>query len=254
VAVIALHLASRAAPLFAALGVVVQCAHAAPAPLASTQAAVQTTEENVRALRRDHPEVQVQMDTRGDRIRRLTGLTVTGPTDGTPESVAMSALKDRSISRALGLSADLRELCHPLTRSDPSQPNRAIVRVQQCAGPLRVMGAELVMNVRMGESSGVETLTSSLATPLPENRTPAVTPAAARQAAADALQKLKPPPGTPIGGELREPELIVFDPRIFGLPGLPRLCWLVGNGRVATVIDAATGEVVHQYSEIVRGQ
>lgn len=252
---IALHLASRGAPLLAALGVVVNCAHAAPASsTAANVPAVQTTEDNVRALRRDHPEVRVQMDGRGDRIRRLVGLTVAGPPDDSPESVAMTVLKDRSISRALGLSADLRELCHPVTRSDPSQPNRAIVRMQQCAGPLRVMGAELVMNVRIGASAGVDTLTSSLATPLPETRTPRIPAAVARQAAATALQTLKSPPGIEIRGELREPELIVFDPRLYGLLGLPQLCWLVSNGRVATVIDAATAAVVHQYSETVRGQ
>lgn len=233
----------------------VNCAHAAvPAITAAPVPSGQSTEDNVRELRRDHPEAQVQMDGRGDRVRRLTGLSVAVPADASPVSVAMAVLKDRSVSRALGLSADLIELCNPITRSDPSQPNRAIVRMQQCAGQLRVMGAELVFDVRIGESPGVDTLMSSLATPLPDNRTPGIPPAAARKAAASALQKLKSPLGVDISGDFREPELIVFDPRLYGLSGLPRLCWLVTNGRVATVIDAATADVVHQYSEIVRGQ
>lgn len=232
----------------------VQCAHAQTAAVQPIQIA-QTTDEKVRTLKSDYPEAQVQLDAGGERIRRLIRLDAPDISDGTAESIARSVLGKDSVASALGLSRDLRELCNVETRNDPQLANHAIVRMRQCVGKVRVLGAELVMSVRLGPSPRIDMLTSSLASGLPESQTPKITAAAARLAAEAAVKKLQPNVAV---AELREvvppapPELVVFDPILFGLQGQPRLCWLVSTRLVATIVDASNGTVLHQYSELVR--
>jgi len=232
----------------AALGLCVQCALA-------QGGSVQTMSEKIQSFKEAHPEAQVQVDGRGLRVSRISGLSGSHKFDGSPEETAREVLKSTGAAAILGLSPDLRELCNPTTRPDPQLPRLAVVRMQQCFGPIRALGAELVMSVRVDPSPAIELLTSSLVPNVPGKLKPTLTAADARRAAEVSvksldLRKSGTTPADPLA--FRSPELVVFDPFLHGLPGSPRLCWLVSTGQIATLIDAGNGAVVHQYSEVLR--
>lgn len=239
-----------------ALGLFVHDALAQDGSAQSSRSAAKAINEQVQSLRTAHPEAQVQLDSRGLRVRRIVGLTGPRKFAGSPEETAREILKSTGAASVLGLSPDLRELCNPTTRPDPQLPRLAVVRMQQCFGPIKALGAELVMSVRMDPTSpAIELLTSNLATNVRGPLKPTITAADAHRVAEGAvkslsLRKLGASPDDP--PRVRAPELVVFDPFLHGLSGPTRLCWLVSISQVATLIDSSSGAVVYQYSEVVR--
>lgn len=219
---------------------------------AQPRRSAQAINEKVRALMTAHPEARVQLDSRGQRVRLITGLAGPRRFAGSPEETAREILKSAGVAAALGLSADLRELCNATTRPDPQLPRLALVRMQQCFGTAKAFGAELVMSVRIDPASpAIELLTSSLATNAAGPIKPTLTAAAARRAAVAAVSALRKADPNSDDEQLRAPELVVFDPYLHGLSGPSRLCWLVSVGRIATLVDAHRGIVVHQFAATV---
>lgn len=203
-------------------------------------------QEKVRGLKKVFPQAEVEIDETGDRIARVRHLRArTELTDAA--AIAVSLLKTPALASALGLSTDLRELCPPVISADPQLPHAAVVRMQQCMNGIKVLGAELVMNVRSGTAPAIDTLTSSLTARVPPSLQPKITSAAAEQIAEAGLE-----PSTTLQTSAPT-ELVVFDPAMFQLPGAPRLCWLVRRGSIVSLVDAGDGSVTHRYSEAPRG-
>jgi hypothetical protein len=217
-----------------------------------------SVEQKVNSLKAEFPEARIQLDPDGSRIARIQSLKATAGS-ARAEDLARSVLQNNAVASALGLSADLRELCQPVSRKDPQLTDNAVVRMQQCVGGVKVLGAELVMNVRLKPSPAIDMLTSSLRPNLPPSTVAKITGAEASTAAVAAVKaraaqnavsahspesgRTSPPP----------PELIVFVPAVFQLEGPARLCWLVRVDSMAVFVDAITGAVVHLYPEAQRG-
>lgn len=202
--------------------------------------------EKVRELKRVFPRADVEIGDTGNRIVRVRHLRAqAGLTDA--ETIAVSLLKTPALASALGVSTDLRELCPPVIRADPQLPHAAVVRMQQCMSGIKVLGAELVMNVRSGTAPAIDTLTSTLTVRAPPSLQPKITAAAAERSVEAGLE-----PST-VAQASTPTELVVFDPAMFQLPGTTRLCWLVRRGAIVSLVDADDGSVIRQYSEAPRG-
>jgi hypothetical protein len=220
-----------------------------------------SVEEKVDLLREEFPEAKVQLDRDRARVARILGLkgkTESIPTESTrADDLARSILRNPTVAAALGLSPDLRELCDPVSRQDTQLADYAIVRMRQCVDGVRVFGAELVMSVRVKPSPAIDTLTSSLRPDVPRSVTPAVTAAAASQAAVAVLKGRGSPESSrgaaAATAAAAPPELVIFVPALLQLEGQPRLCWLVRRQSVNVFVDARTGSIVHQYSEVHHG-
>jgi hypothetical protein len=234
----------------------------APSPPVSAQdkqaaEAGGTLREKVISLKKAFPEAEVEIDANGERVTRIRGLK--GDTaSASAEELALSILKKPTVAATLSLSTDLRELCPPVSRKDPQIPDYAVVRMQQCVNGVKVLGAELVMSVRVKPAPAIDTLTSSLRPELPVSGEPKVSADDAIKAADAAAQARgskegvrPPPPSRPATSA--PPELVFFVPTLFQLQGPNRLCWLVRKDRIAVLIDATDGTVVHEYYETLRG-
>jgi Fungalysin/Thermolysin Propeptide Motif len=202
--------------------------------------------EHIRDLKRAFPTAEIQLDPTGVRVTRIQGLTPPGRPESA-EEIARAVLRIPTLGTALGLSRDLRELCAPVSRQDPQAAGYAVVRIQQCVDGVPVLGAEVVMNVQMAPSPMVDTLTSSLVPDAPARATPRVSRESAIRAAAAAVsgQSVSSTGGLPA-------ELIVFAPSRFQLDGPTRLSWRVRVARTTVLVDAATGSILHQYSDVIR--
>jgi len=222
----------------------------------SSEAEVQRTqsaaavEHKVNQLKSAFPEAQIQLDETRTRVARIQRLAVTTRANGA-EDLVRSVLGNRAVGSVLGLSNDLHELCEPVSRKDSQLPGHAVVRMQQCVGGVKVLGAELVMSVRLNPTQGIDTLTSSLVADVPANATPKISAAAAAKTATEAARELAG--GSPLSTDTTATtELVVFAPTLFQLEGPSRLCWLVRVDSIAVLIDAITGAVVHHFSEAPR--
>jgi len=203
--------------------------------------------EPERRLRAAFPDVQVEWDEAQGRILRIRGLR--GQAGGTAEAVGRSVLAAPAVAAALGLSPGLPELCRPSTYRDPQLEGAAVVRWQQCLEGVRVVGAELVMNVRLGPSPLVDTITSSLSAGRPASLQPKIPP----EAAVDAARRgaARPGPDGPRGAV--EPELVVFDPALFQSRGASTLCWYVRVDALVVLVDATDGRVLKRFAAAQRG-
>lgn len=240
----------------------VQCGHAG-SPTVSAQEkqgakVVGALREKVDSLKTAFPDAEVELDATRERVTRIRGLK--GESAATSaEEVALSVLKKPAVATALGLSTDLRELCPPVSRKDPQIPDYAVVRMQQCVNGIKVLGAELVMSVRVKPAPVVDTLTSSLRPEIPRSGEPKISAddaikaadtAAKERGSKEGVRAPQPPTGP---ANSSPPELVFFVPTLFQLQGPSRLCWLVRKDRIAVLVDATDGTVVHQYYETLRG-
>jgi hypothetical protein len=235
------------------------CSRAASSQAQATQSAAQpaaSVEQKLASLKAEFPEANVQLDAARSRVARIQNLKA-DPGASSAINLTRSVLKNPAVARALGVSSDLRELCEPVTRNDPQLPSYAVVRMQQCVDGVKVLGAELVMSVRLTPSPAIDTLTSSLRPDLPESMVPKIDAAQAIAAAASARDGAKPETfGAGSSAAARPsvaPELTVFVPSVFQLEGPPRLCWLVRRDAMVILVDAATGAIVHRYADAQRG-
>lgn len=238
------------------------CGHTGSPPVSAQEKqgakVVGELREKVNSLKTAFPEAEVEFDANRERVTRIRGLKAESAS-ASAEELALSVLKKPAVAATLGLSTDLRELCPPVSRKDPQIPDYAVVRMQQCVNGIKVLGAELVMSVRVKPAPAVDTLTSSLRTELPRSGEAKVSADDAIKAA-DAAARIRgskegvrPPPPPPGPASAPPPELVFFVPTLFQLQGPSRLCWLVRKDRIAVLVDATDGTVVHQYSETMRG-
>ena len=109
------------------------------------------------------------------RVARIQNLKA-DPGASSAINLTRSVPKNPAVARALGVSSDLHELREPVSRNDPQLPSYAVVRMQQCVDGVKVLGAELVMSVRLTPSPAIDTLTSSLSPDLPQSMVPKSTP------------------------------------------------------------------------------
>jgi hypothetical protein len=222
-------------------------------PLSRSRASVSQAKEPAarreaeRQLRAAFPEAQVEWDEAQGRVHRMRGLR--GKAGGTAEAVGRSVLSAPAVAAALGLSPGLPELCRPSTYRDPQLADAAVVRWQQCLAGVRVLGAELVVNVRLGPSPIVDTITSSLSAGRPASLRPTIPLEAAVAAARRAA--VRPAPDTP--GRAIDPELVVFDPALFQDQGPSTLCWYVRVDALVVLVDATDGRVLKQFAAAQRG-
>jgi hypothetical protein len=205
-------------------------------------------EQRVEALKADYADVKVQVDPQRSRVTRLQDLRAKGEASS-PEELARSILQTPAVRSVLGLSADLRELCSPVSRRDPQLPDYTTIRMQQCVNGIKVYGAELVMSVRMKPVPAIDVLMSGIRNDMPAAFVPRVSVDQAVKVAdtAAATSTRAPMASDP------SPELVVFVPDVFQLSGPSRLCWLVRRGDAVVFVDAISGALVHQYSEVQRG-
>jgi hypothetical protein len=234
--------------------------HAAPrAEQAASSGA--SIEQRVSALKTEFPDAAVQLDASGSRVMRIQQLRpkIASARNDDATEAARDILRQRVVAAVLGVSSDLRELCAPVSRKDPQIADYAIVRMQQCVNGVKVIGAELVMSVRLKPSPAIDLLTSSLAPAVPDSVTPKISAAEASKTATAAVSTKSgaasgaAASGAESGRIPPAPELVIFQPQVFQLEGLPRLCWLIRRDAYAIFVDAATGAVVHQYAEAQRG-
>jgi hypothetical protein len=214
-----------------------------------------TIETRVEDLKRTFPGAQVQLDPTRSRVRRISGLTV-GPTEATaPVEQAFEILKRAPVASALGLSTELRELCEPAVGADPQLPRSYVIRLQQCIEGVKVVGAELVINLREASSPIVDVI-SSITNRFSGSIAPAITAQAAEAAARSARQRTADERASASTSSATRqnprPQLVVFDPMLYRMPGEARLCWLTRLGSDVLLVDAANGAVLQQYSDLLR--
>jgi hypothetical protein len=226
-----------------------------PSSIASSSSLAQ----RIRELKATFPDADVQTDPSGSRVVTIRGLVPPvaekSASTTSAEDVVRAVLKNSAVSATLGLRGGVADLCQPVTRRDSQLRNYALVRISQCVNGVRVMGAELVMNVRLEPTPAVDTLTSSIVTTVPRTTIPAVSAAAASRAAAEAVRKGSVDKSPSEAGRPDEsqtaPELVIFSPERFQLDGPSRLCWLVRVKGTVVLIDAITGAVVHTYADVI---
>jgi hypothetical protein len=112
-----------------------------------------------------------------------------------------------------------------------------------------VLGAEMIMTVRLQPAPAIEILTSSFTRQVERIGRPEISDVAASEAAARALETLAHDVRMkgrilPLDSQLA-PQLVFFEPRRFGLTGASRLCWIVLRNGLQFLIDAREGAVVH---------
>jgi len=206
--------------------------------------------ERVREFKKRIPGAEIELDESGSRVTLMQRLR--SPVSSTSaEDIARSVLRVPAVGDALGLSRDLHELCAPVSRRDPQVESYAVVRMQQCVGGVKVLGAELVMNVQLGPTPAVETLLSSLVPDAPQQATPAIDPEAAFTTAAAAVRAQEPKGRAPaaMAASRTAAELVIFAPARYQIDGPTRLCWLVRVDRTTVLVDAITGSVLHQFPD-----
>jgi hypothetical protein len=210
--------------------------------------------DRVRELKKALPGAEIELDPTGSRVTFIQRLR-SPVTSTSAEDIARSVLRLPAVGAALGLSRDLHELCAPVSRKDPQLESFAVVRMQQCVGGVKVLGAELVMNVQVSPTPAVETLTSSLVPDPPQQTTPKIAADEARKTAAAAVSaegsKGRSPASSSASGGRAAPELVIFAPSRYQLEGPTRLCWLVRVNRMTVLVDAVNGSIVHRYSDVM---
>lgn len=175
------------------------------------------------------------------------------PASATPRQVARTFIAEHAA--AFGLASDAAGL--RATESHRTLAGNAAVRLQQTHAGVPVLGGELVVNVTpSGDVASVLGETS------PSPRVATDPRISAEKASATAVAAVARKYGaTPSELAPTAPDLYVYDPEIFGAPdplgGKPRLAWVleVESARDApirefVVVDAATGAVALQFSQI----
>ncbi len=214
--------------------------------------------EKVDSLKTAFPDAEVELDANRERVTRIRGLKAESAS-ASAEELALSVLKKPAVAATLGLSTDLRELCPPVSRKDPQIPDYAVVRMQQCVNGIKVLGAELVMSVRVKPAPAIDALTSSLRTelPVPPRRRSAPTTPSRRPMPRQkngnrkkACVRHRPRPGR---RARRLPSSCFSFPRCFsfkGRAGCAGSCERIGLPYSSM---RPTVTVVHQLSETMRG-
>jgi hypothetical protein len=130
--------------------------------------------------------------------------------------------------------------------------------MQQCVNGVKVLGAEIVMSVRLRPSPAIDMLTSSLRPDVPRSTTPKIDAADAVEAAGAAIRDAPKAEGVGAASQgparpIPPPELTVFVPSVFQLEGPPRLCWLVRRDSMVVLVDADNRSILHRYADVQRG-
>jgi hypothetical protein len=237
-----------------ALCVVTQCGHVGGAGNSRPESQATQSDsglaERLRALKAEFPEAQVQLTADGARVTRIRNLRAAA-TATRADELAIGVLKQPAVAAALGLSANLDELCPAVVREDQQLAGYALVRMEQCVGKVRVLGGVLVMSVRLEPAPAIDTLTSSLRPNIPKSVTPRLTAADAAKVVDTALKQKNP--AATAGSAPAASDLVFFDPAAYDIKGPVRLCWIVRRDRVTLLVDAVDGSIAHQFTGVIQG-
>ncbi len=177
----------------------------------------------------------------GRPLPRPSGL----PSSARPAEVALRVASDHATELGLG-AGDLAAAA-----TAPTAAGGSVVRLQQHVGGVPVMGGEVVVDL---DPSGATRSASSdlLPGPAPATTTPTISSAQAATTAVGVSRKaLRARPAPMLVASA--PVLVIFDPRVYGAPGVPRatLVWrstvtspVDAELRRTVLVDATTGGVV----------